>query len=798
MKTNPELQQSNCKHCGNRLQRGQTDYCCPGCQTVATVLQEKGWDRFYQLRLQDPQPLLPQPGEEQDFEYLGSDAYRQEYVRETGKTWQFTWYLQGVHCAACLWLVNQVGQEHDDVLAIHCRLEDGKTEISTKPHSNLIELAKQFEAVGLPPTLAPETETPQDRDLLRLGLSGALAANIMLFSLPFYVGLEDPRFLKLFGSLAAFLSIGLVWIGGQPFFQKAWHSLRNKRFHFDQPIAIGIASALVLSLFQLIAGSIHKVYFDSMAMLVFFLLLGRYLRIAMLKKARKASEQLVKAMPRMVRIWRNQKWQLSEATQIVPGDLLKLFPGDVLPVDGVLDSNQATVNLQAVTGEEHPTTPVKGETLLAGTINLSQPAEVIATSSAKNATLTRLEDLSRDLQQKKPSFSQSRLAGYFLTGVFIAAALGLVIWWAVSPLKALETALTIFIVACPCALALASPTAQAFAIHRAVQAGLWIKNLRVFQVLPEITEFVFDKTGVLTAGEAEVVSIKHFTKNPKWVESAIATLEADIDHPVAWALRKAFTPRLALGTAKRLEVKSGVGVSGEFDNKHVCLTARQGFQEFGIPSAQQSLAEKACDTLPAETSQVCVFVNHRLAAVIGLLDRSRPEAMDVIQALKHQGLQTAVLSGDRQAVVSLMGKQLGTHVALGQQMPEQKLAYLQAAQKHGAAMMGDGLNDMGALAAANVSFTHAKGSSAALQFADVIFANRDLNGILLLRNLISQANRAQRLGFYFSLGYNLSAVGLALAGMIGPLTAAILMPLSSLTLVGITYLHFLKRPTWAS
>ena len=787
---------SACHHCGNPVPSERSIYCCPGCQTVAAILHERGWDRFYQIREKDPKPLIPLRDEEaQTFEYLASPGYIEANISVKSDHWHFTWYLQSVHCAACLWLVDKVCKTHHEVLSSDCRLEDGRIRLVTKQNCDLPELARQFAQVGLAPALAPSEDEDQNPELLRLGLSGALAANIMLFSLPFYVGLDDPRFATLFGWLAAFLSFPLVWIGGHPFFRRAWSSFKLRQFHFDQPIAIGIASAFLLSFSQLVFGAIDMMYFDSMAMLIFFLLLGRYLRMATLGRARRASSKLLNAMPRMVRVWRQGAWQLCEAENVAQGDRLKLLPGDVLPVDGALISESALVNLQVVSGETHPQDVLRGTTLLAGTINLNHPIEVIANSTARNAELAKLEDLSRDLQQNRPTLTHSKTAGWFLACVSLSALTGGILWWPVSPFRGLETVLTIFIVACPCALALAGPTAQAFALHRAAQLGIWIKNLRVFRALPEVTEFVFDKTGVLTEGNARVTQLQHFSANPKWLESAIACMEAEVDHPIAVTLRNSFTPHLALGPVTHFQVLGGVGISGQVGGQNLIIAGPHALNELDLDAGAVDLALAACAKLPASSTQIAVFLNGQLAAVIALEDPSRPEAAQVVAAFQHQGLQTTILSGDRHAVVHAMGQELHTDTALGQQKPHDKLHYIQGTE---AAMMGDGLNDMGALAAAKLSVTHAKGSTAALQFADVIMADRNLNGLIHVWHLVHQAQKARRRGFAFSLAYNITAVALALAGAIGPLIAAILMPLSSLTLVGLTYLHFPRRASWES
>jgi len=733
-----------------------------------------------------------------NFDYLGSDAYLSNHLVEKDGQWQFTWFLNNVQCAACLWLVEKVGYANKDVQSLTCRLEDGKTTFLTKPGCDLPALAQSLSEVGLPPTLLAVEDDSQNPDLLRLGLSGALAANIMLFSLPFYVGLENGRFAILFGYLAAALGLALVIIGGRPFFEKAWQSFRKNVFHFDQPIALGIASALVMSFYQLFLGRTDQLYFDSMAMLIFFLLLGRYLRSAMLQKAQRAGRSLLTQMPQLVTAFRGGKWVTCEAEHIQPGEQLRLRPGDVLPVDGILISGEGVLNRQVVTGESDPVTQTEGAELAAGTINIGPPIEVRSVSTEATSAFAKLRELSQTFRENRQAGSPSQTAGIFLATVFLVASFGFCLWLPLSLMAGLKTALTIFIVACPCALALAKPTAQGFALHRAAQAGIWIKSLDVFNRLPEVREFIFDKTGVLTRGEGQVVEVRHFLANPRWLESAIAHLEAEVDHPLGKALQNAFVPYLALGKVEDFKLLEGFGIAGKISNHHLIVCNPRGLSNLDLDYQVRESAQKACAELPEDATRLCVFLDGNLAAVIAIKDQIRPEAKTLFASLKKLGIRRTILSGDRNEVVQPLAKELGADEAYGERTPREKLAFIKAHRSQAIAMMGDGLNDMGALAAAPVSFTHVHGSNAALQFSDVIFSTRDLSGLHKVIQLVHRAKTSQRRGFLFSLGYNAVAVLLALGGVIGPLLAAILMPLSSLTLLGITYLHFPARSTWAS
>ncbi len=775
-----------CKHCRAPLREHEAAFCCAGCETAYGVISGRGWQDYYRYR----DAAIAQPvaavGPAPSFDYLDSADYRARHVRRENGLCQTSWNLDGLHCPACAWLVEKAARRRPGVVGSELSYDDGRLTLFFEERANLKRLAEDLAKLGYVAGLQ-SGETAQGRnDVARLGIAGALAANIMLMSVPFYTGLDGGAQGQLFAWLAFLLSIPLLLYGARDFFAQSLAALRHRAVTLDLPIALGLLSAFLYSGWQLLAGNFHQLYFDSMGMLVFFLLVGRHLQRNGVRRALAHSRRLLARMPQMTEVRRERQWLRLPAAEIEVGDLLRLRAGDVMPVDSALQSAEAILNLHVVSGESRPVVLERGAAALAGAVNMGASIEAKALTTWQDSKFARFESLSRALQGRKHGRRAGRMAAIFLAGVTVCAAAGLWLWAPVSLARAIAIAMTVFIVACPCALALARPTARAFALGRAAKLGVWIQSLDVFDRLPQVSEAVFDKTGMLTDGKPAIVQKQFFTANRHWLESAILALESNANHPLADAFRAELKPRLAAPAVAGVRVEPGAGVRGVVDGVDLVVSSPDGLAQFGVSRETQIRIREAVRDFSPSHTLVCAVANDRPAALFGLIDHPRPEAKALIDRLKRSRLEITLLSGDRQEVVDEVGAALGVDRRLGGLPPEQKLHYIDAARRRGALMAGDGLNDMGALAAATVGVTHGEASDAALKFADVVLQGRETGRIAALYGLAVTARRAVRRGVAVSLTYNTAAVSLTLAGLIGPLAAAILMPLSSLSLIALT------------
>lgn len=791
-----ETQDPACRHCGSVVTLGQA-YCCSGCETAHAIISGGGWQAYYDVRNRENARPVAQPS--QSFDYLDSSDFHERYTQPDRDQRSTTLFLDGLRCGACSWLVEQVARAQPGVQEASLHFAEARLSLRFTEQAQLSDLAYRFGQLGYTVGLVPHGSEHTPRTALRLGITGALAGNLMLMSLPFYAGLDPGPTAQIFGWIAFLLAIPVLIYGGREYFVRAALAVRYRLPGLDLPIAIGLAGAFGLSTYNLINGHVHGLYFDSMGMLVFFLLLGRTAREAGITRAFNEARRLLARMPQLVDTYRDGRWLSLPAAQIVPGDLLRLRSGDVLAVDAHLVSSEAILNLHVVSGESQPVTVHAGNALLAGSINLGAAIEVRASSCFSDSRFAQLEQTAHGLRERKPGAAAGAAAWYFLAFALSAAVLAAVYGWSTSPVRGMTAALTVLIVVCPCALALARPLADAFALRQAAAIGAWVKDIDLFQRLRQIRKVVFDKTGILTDGEARIFHRATFVANPHWLEAAIAALEEQVHHPLVTAFAQARGPRPAIVEVRDVRVLPGAGLAGWVDGHHVIVASPARLAEFGVsPKAQHQFSRHAEGVQPYLT-QVAVLLDGAPAAFFGLADRIRDEAPALVADLRARHLDLTILSGDRDAAVSRVGEAIGIEHQLGHMLPEQKLAYLQNHEPERTLMVGDGFNDMGALARAAIGVTHAAGAEAALRFSDVIFRDRELRRLSGLFALADTNQLAMRLGTSLSLCYNLFAVTLAVQGAIGPLGAALLMPLSSLSLLGMQTLVFhWRRRTWVS
>ena len=657
-------------------------------------------------------------------------------------------------------------------------------------NTDLQGLAEALARLGYIVSLSDEAPSGNSSNLARLGTSGALAANLMMFSLPFYTGLQGDIWPRLFGWIGFLLCLPLLGWCGREFFSRAYAALRLGVPGLDLPIALGLAGGFVLSTWNLMRGMVHDLYFDSMGMLVFFLLLGRHVQRGLVRGALSEGNRLQGEMPQPVEVFRNESWTEVSPSELVQGDRMRLRNGDVLATDGTLLDEETVLDMNVVSGESKPIRGYRGQHLPAGSVNMGGRIEVEASATSLDSGFARLGALAQSLVEK--SNNGDRAAIGFLVFVLGAAMLGGSWWWHIGGVNAgLSVALTVLIVACPCALALSEPTARAFALKLAFNRGILLKSADVFGRLLKVKHVVFDKTGVLTGGHPEIEKTCYFVDQHHWLDAAAAALETQTDHPLARAFGnlQGEGPHALIRHVERVRVEPGYGLSGLVDGHQLILASPRGLRRFGCETSVVEIMEAALAEADGRTP-VCAVLDGKAAALYFIEDAPRPEAADLIANLQDRKLRTTLLSGDDLQVVNRMGRRLNIPHCLGEMLPEQKLAFIQAADRNHILMAGDGLNDMGALAAAGVGLTHDGASGSALKFSDIILRGPDLSRVSQVFDLARTAARARRRGMVVSLAYNILAVCLSLAGWISPLLAALLMPLSSLSMIGLVALSF--------
>ncbi len=803
-----------CRHCSQPMRsselcsEGADQFCCAGCRIVFGMLQDHQLGRYYDYRAGDGSLAPRALATGRDYAEFDDPAFVELYARSNGSERTLELLLEGVHCAACVWLVEKLPELCPGVT--RCRLDyaqrlayvswnEPPPSIKTESVVSPAAIARTLDRLGYPPHphregARAQVQRSESRDLLmRLAVAGACAGNSMLFALALYSGAfadMQPTHVRYFRVLSALVALPSVTWSARVFYRGALAALRARRPHMDLPLSLGIVLAGVWGASNVLRDQ-GEIYFDSLTMLVFVLLAARYVQLRQQARAERNLGSVHALTPRSAR-----QLDAADVARVVPaesvsrGARVEVLAGDTFPVDGRVASGESSVDLSWLTGESLPELLRPGSAVFAGTTNLGARVVVVAEQSGAETRAARLwQDVERASLRRAPiARLADKVAGVFLIGVLILSALAFLLWLPAGVGVALETAIALLIVTCPCGLSLATPLAVSAALGQAARAGWLIKGGAFLEALARPALIVFDKTGTLTEGRLSLV---------RWLgddglKPHVKALELGSSHPIARALVAALADESPV-LATRVEQRLGYGVEGLILGQRVSVGSVGSVSSPLPPWAQAALAELATDGL----SPVLVAVDGNVRAVLGLGDRVRAEAAQTLSRLRDQGQRLALLSGDRQAVVDHLVRQLERasgrvglfESASGDMSPEAKLAWVEQARGRvgNVFMVGDGVNDAAALAAASVGIAVQGGAEASLDAAHV-FATRA--GVSSLLDLIIGARRAHGVivrNLAFSLVYNLLAAGLTLAGAISPLWAAVIMPLSSLTVVAHSY-----------
>jgi Cu2+-exporting ATPase len=624
------------------------------------------------------------------------------------------------------------------------------------------------EAHELDPGLLSVTETDrQGRELLmRLGVAFFSMMNVMLLSVAVWSGAEDAT-RDLFHWISGAIALPTVIFAGQPFFKSAWASLRQGKLGMDVPISLALILASSISVFET-WNSGHHAYFDAAVMLAFFLLLGRYLDHRTRAIARSAAEELAALeVPRAILLVDGEEIETPIAA-VAPGDTVLVRPGARMPVDGVVLHGASELDRSLLTGESLPVPAGQGTVVSAGEVNLTGPLTVQVTAAGKESSLHRMADLVAVAEGTKTRYTSlaDRASRLYSPLVHILSFSAFAYWmWATGGdvRFAINISAAVLIITCPCALGLAVPAVITSASGRLFRKGLLIKHGTALERLAEVDTVVFDKTGTLTLGTPEPVAL---ADHPTEAVAVAAALAAGSSHPLARALgESAKAASIAPAQVADIREVPGHGIEGEFNGTRV----RLGRADW-------------CGADPLPLTATYLSLNGQTHA-FAFTDRLRPGAEQAVAALKVAGLKVELLSGDAEAPVLDLAQRLGIPSWQAGVLPAEKAARVAQLSADGrkVLMVGDGLNDTAALAAAHVSISPASALDAARVASDIVLLGQDIAPIADAVRISRQATRRMIENFLISGGYNIIAVPLALVGMATPLAAALAMSLSSIT-----------------
>jgi Cu2+-exporting ATPase len=793
---------TDCSHCGLPVPAGlvedgaELQFCCSGCRVAFQAIHGAGLEAYYDLKRRLDAPEQAARGRGGSHEHFDDPSFAELYctTRADGLC-TVELYLEGVHCAACVWLVEKTPLVISGVA--EARLDVGRslaTVVWDPEATRLGAIARFLDSIGYPPhpfhgVAARDIERREDRALLiRIAVAGAIAGNVMLLAFALYGGhfhgiAETHRALFRWASLALTLP-SVLWCA-QLFYRGAWGALRTRTLHMDVPISIGVLAAFAWGLANTIR-DIGEIYFDSVTVLVFFLLIGRWLQRRQQRRAARATELLFALAPTTARVLEDGAVRELPAAALQPGMVVELRAGETAPADGVVVAGSSSLDLSLLTGESRPVRVAAGDPVHAGTTSLTGRLEIEVRTAGADTRLGRLLRLVEEGARRRAPvvLLADRISGWFVLVVLTLALVTLALWLRTDPSRAVENAVALLIVSCPCALGLATPLAVSAAVGNAARAGILVKGGDALEVLARPGRMILDKTGTVTEGRLAVV---RWAGDPG-VRRTLAAVEAHSTHPVAAALAAGVDIE-GVGDPEGVVQHPGKGISAVVAGRELVAGAPV-FVAARLGALPTPLAAAVDEAVGDGLTPVAVGLGGRVVAVAALGDPVRADAAASIRAIEARGWRVEILSGDHPGTVRALAPQLGLEAAdsRGGASPEDKLARVREAAEAGpVAMVGDGVNDAAALAAATVGIGVHGGAEAALAAADVYLGTPGLEPLVRLLDGSRRTLTVIRRNLVFSLAYNAVAVTLAMLGHMHPLLAAVLMPASSMTVVVSSY-----------
>jgi Cu2+-exporting ATPase len=786
-----------CLHCGNGLghfwNADEGPFCCRGCKAVYEMIHQENLDRYYDIKPETHAPAATLRSD--SFNWLDRLLEEQNTGHSTGGVLHLDLDIQGVHCAACVWLIGELFKRREAGISLRINPTLGKVELSWDPaRGELKDFLAEIEKFGY--RLGPPRKGARKQSralLLRMAISISMALNVMMFSLSYYFGLDPGQ-----GALYMFfgwLSLGLATVsliaGGGVFFKGAIAGFRRRVAHLDLPISLGMILAYSGSVYGFLTGGPEHAYFDSLTIFIALMLVGRWAQEHILERNRNALLDSSGAENLTVKRMGSGGLEAVAATEIRQNDELGIAPGDLLPVQGILMRQRTQVALDWITGESDQVGFQPGETIPAGAFNAT--GQGFTVTACEDFADSRLQDLLRSTTLSDDDFKPRwwhNISTLYVTFVLVAAGAGFLGWMTVDVTRALKVTISILVVTCPCALGLATPLADEL-VHFALRRhGVFLRKPSFLEKALAVKKVLLDKTGTLTMGHlvlhpdsrqalqqldpAAREVLRHMTSRSNHpVSQSLATVLADIPRgpgPVAGA------------SGEILQEVPGAGLRLQLADEEW----RLGNSEFALGAGSDH---------NSNTEGTFFVRNGSPLAVFRLSEDFKQDAPGELAVLSREGFEVYLLSGDDQGKVDAAAEALGlprdrSHGGL---TPEAKAAWVRTIDQKDTLMVGDGLNDSPSFEAALCAATPAVDRPVLPGKADFYFLG---DGIAAIRRSLLAARHLRKVvrdNLIIAVAYNFGAVSLCLAGLVTPVVAAVLMPLSSVSVVTLTALRLSSR-----
>jgi Cu2+-exporting ATPase len=766
--------------------------CCPGCQAVASSIVDNGLESYYEFRTE--------PAARGDaaldntlakLAVYDEPELQEEFVFDVGTDKEIQLTVEGITCAACGWLIEKQLAKTQGIKQVSVNV--GARRAMVIWDDNVLKLSqvlKQLKTIGYEslPFQADSHEASYQREqksfLKKVGLSGLMTMQVMMLAMGQYFDLFgniDAETTKYFNWISLVLTTPVVLYAGSVFYLSAMKAIMARTVNMDIPVTIAILATYIAGFFTVNKPN-AEVYFESICMFIFFLLISRFLEHRSRHKATQISSNMLKHIPVTANLWTGKETRSVLAKQLQVDDLVLVKAGEIIPVDGFIVEGSALLDESMLTGEFEPVSKQQQQTVFGGTVNQSGSFTLQVTATLKHAMVNQILRLQETALSSKPKVAMvaDKLSRYFVVAVLTISALTYAFWAFQGNEHAFWITISVLVATCPCALGLATPSALTCAMARLNKQGILLKRADALEQLTEVSDIVFDKTGTLTHGEFTIEKT-WFVNNDKAssekYRSIAKSIELQSEHPIALAFDSLET-HSDLVAVQDLKVMIGKGLSCNVgDNSY-----RIGSPRYIMEGAQaESVSGQLTKNI--QGANVLLSENDKLVAAFWLRDKLKEDVVDIVQALATY--EQTILSGDTLENVTYVANSLGIKNKVAEQAPEQKLSHIKALQTEGRSvlMLGDGINDAPVLAASDVSVAVGNASDLAKNAADVILLNPDLASLLHVISMAKRTKNKIKQNIAWALSYNILVLPFAIGGYLTPWMAALGMSISSIIVV---------------
>ena len=795
-----------CNHCHLSfdekimIKENDLNFCCGGCQSVYHILKSENLDSFYE-KLGNKTIKAPLQVSNDDLSKFDSENFLNSYTTITKDGFvQIDLILEGIHCAACVWLNEKVLYDTKGVVEANINFTTNKARVVF--NSDILKLSdiiKKIRSVGYnayayDSSIADKEASKAKQDyFVRIMVAVVCTMNIMMLSVAKYTGFFTGMSIEVKNMihLAEFiLATPVLFFSGFVFYKGAYFGLKNRIVNMDLLVSSGATMTYVYSLFVLF-GAKGESYFDSVAMIITFVLVGKYLEVIGKKSAIDTLDKIKSTLPLEAIVVKDGKKETKALNLVQVGDLIELKIGEKVPVDGKIISGNASFDESSLTGESIPVYKKTGDNIFSGTVILDSTILFEVVKDFKNSTFSSIVTLLEDSLNSKPKIQTlaNKISRRFSLIILSIAFITFLVWYyfgldlgfyfeGVNQFeRSFITAISVVVIACPCALALATPMASLVGISELAKKSLLFKEAKFIETIANATTVVFDKTGTLTKGELEVSFVEFFNKDERSINLLYSLLDSS-NHPVSIAVKRYIKENFEVSNVSLEDIKNieAKGLSARYENIEILGGNEALLKEFDV---------KINIHLNSKFTQYLFCIDKKIVANFELKDELKDDAKELIEYLKEQNIESIMLTGDNNFVASSIAKELEISNYKANLTPKDKADFIKDLKNSGktVVMVGDGVNDSVALASSDVAIAMGNSADVSMMVSDVVMLNSKLKSLKDAFIISKKTYKHIKQNLAFSLIYNTITIPIAAAGFIIPLFAALSMSLSSLVVV---------------